>query len=265
MQTTIATRTPCVARVAPSQPATRMCSSVRSISSARVFANAPSKMTGPISARPATIVAARRDDRGENDGFQYGFALGQFHPHAPGCSRPPHRSLTPAAHPVARVFNRDRVIQVRRVTKVVKGGKQLRFRAVVVVGNENGTVGVGCASAKEVVMAVQKAAVDAKRNLVTVPLSKSSSFPHRFDGVFGAARVMLRPAAEGTGVIAGGAVRSVLELAGVKNGFGKQLGSDNALNNAKATVEGLKAMRTFKDVARERGLPLEHFLPGTAK
>mmetsp|Transcript_7627 Transcript_7627/g.20808 ORF Transcript_7627/g.20808 Transcript_7627/m.20808 type:complete len:230 (-) Transcript_7627:91-780(-) len=229
MQTTIATRTPCVARVAPSQPATRMCSSVRSISSARVFANAPSKMTGPISARPATIVAARRDDRGENDGFQ------------------------------------DRVIQVRRVTKVVKGGKQLRFRAVVVVGNENGTVGVGCASAKEVVMAVQKAAVDAKRNLVTVPLSKSSSFPHRFDGVFGAARVMLRPAAEGTGVIAGGAVRSVLELAGVKNGFGKQLGSDNALNNAKATVEGLKAMRTFKDVARERGLPLEHFLPGTAK
>ncbi|KAI8109771.1 hypothetical protein M9434_001050 [Picochlorum sp. BPE23] len=144
---------------------------------------------------------------------------------------------------------------------VVKGGKQLRFRAVVVVGNENGTVGVGCASAKEVVMAVQKAAVDAKRNLVTVPLSKSYSFPHRFDGVFGAARVMLRPAAEGTGVIAGGAVRAVLELAGVKNGFGKQLGSDNALNNAKATVEGLKAMRTFKDVARERGLPLEHFLP----
>jgi small subunit ribosomal protein S5 len=159
----------------------------------------------------------------------------------------------------------DRVIQVRRVTKVVKGGKQLRFRAVVVVGNENGTVGVGCASAKEVVTAVQKAAVDAKRNLVTVPLSKSSSFPHRFDGVFGAARVMLRPAAEGTGVIAGGAVRTVLELAGVKNGFGKQLGSDNPLNNAKATVEGLKNMRTFKDVAAQRGVPLEYLLPAAAK
>eukprot|EP00890_Picochlorum_soloecismus_P005713 jgi/Picsp_1/6142/NSC_03496-R1_30s ribosomal protein s5 len=159
----------------------------------------------------------------------------------------------------------DRVIQVRRVTKVVKGGKQLRFRAVVVVGNENGTVGVGCASAKEVVTAVQKAAVDAKRNLVTVPLSKSSSFPHRFDGVFGAARVMLRPAAEGTGVIAGGAVRTVLELAGVKNGFGKQLGSDNPLNNAKATVEGLRNMRTFRDVAEQRGVPLEYLLPAAAK
>jgi len=135
----------------------------------------------------------------------------------------------------------------------------------VVVGNENGSVGVGCASAKEVVTAVQKAAVDAKRNLVTVPLSKSSSFPHRFDGVFGAAKVMLRPAAEGTGVIAGGAVRTVLELAGVKNGFGKQLGSDNPLNNAKATVEGLRNMRTFKDVAAQRGLPLEYLLPAAAK
>lgn len=131
----------------------------------------------------------------------------------------------------------------------------------VVAGNEKGTVGVGCASAKEVVTAVQKAAVDAKRNLVTVPLNKANSFPHRFDGVFGAARVMLRPAAEGTGVIAGGAVRTVLELAGVKNGFGKQLGSDNALNNAKAAVEGLKNMRTFKEVAAERGLPLEELLP----
>jgi len=227
-------------------------SSVASIASVRAFA--PTRATVPlVSARPTTITAAgRRDDR-ENDGFQYvvNFAPIPSHtlPHAPRL----------------HVYHRDRVIQVRRVTKVVKGGKQLRFRAVVVVGNENGTVGVGCASAKEVVMAVQKAAVDAKRNLVKVPLSKSSSFPHRFDGVFGAARVMLRPAAEGTGVIAGGAVRAVLELAGVKNGFGKQLGSDNALNNAKATVEGLKAMRTFKDVARERGLPLEHFLPGTAQ
>lgn len=236
---------------------------------------AQQKMTMPQEKRRgcSTVVAARRDgdDRYEqNDGFQ------------------------------------DRVIQVRRVTKVVKGGKQLRFRAVVrvscflqhfiqsmwvtlvafgidnatlglkitymrlirimqvVVGNENGTVGVGCASAKEVVSAVRKAAVDAKRNLVTVPLSKSSSFPHRFNGEFGAARVMLRPAAEGTGVIAGGAVRVVLELAGVKNGFGKQLGSDNPLNNAKATIEGLKNMRTFKDVAAERGLPLEYLLPAAA-
>jgi small subunit ribosomal protein S5 len=131
----------------------------------------------------------------------------------------------------------------------------------VVVGNENGTVGVGCASAKEVLQAVRKAVVDAKRNLISVPLTKSASFPHRFDGIFGGAKVMLRPAAEGTGVIAGGAVRIVLELAGVKNGFGKQLGSDNPLNNARATIEGLRSMRTFEQVAAERGIPIENLIP----
>lgn len=131
----------------------------------------------------------------------------------------------------------------------------------VIVGDEAGTVGVGCDSAKDVQQAVRKAAVDARRNLVTVPLSKSDSFPHRFDGIFGAAKVMLRPAAEGTGVIAGGAVRVVLELAGVKNAFGKQLGSDNPLNNARATVQGLRSMRTFQEVAAMRGLPLEELLP----
>lgn len=122
-------------------------------------------------------------------------------------------------------------------------------------------VGVGCDSAKEVLQAVRKAAADAKRNLVSIPLTKNASFPHRFDGIFGSAKVMLRPAAEGTGVIAGGAVRVVLELAGVKNGFGKQLGSSNPLNNAKATVEGLKSMRTFEQVAAERGVPIEKLLP----
>lgn len=131
----------------------------------------------------------------------------------------------------------------------------------VVVGNENGSVGVGCDSAKEVLQAVRKAATNARRNMVTIPLTKNASFPHRFDGIFGSAKVMLRPAAEGTGVIAGGAVRVVLELAGVKNGFGKQLGSANPLNNAKATVEGLKSMRTFEQVAAERGIPVENLLP----
>ena len=126
----------------------------------------------------------------------------------------------------------------------------------MVVGDENGTVGVGCAAAGEVVQAVKKAVVDAKRNLVSVPLNKNSSFPHRIDGIFGAAKVMLRPAAEGTGVIAGGAVRVVLELAGVKNGFGKQLGTPNALNNARATLEGIKAMRTFQQVSEARGIPV---------
>lgn len=135
------------------------------------------------------------------------------------------------------------------------------FILQVVIGDANGTVGVGCASAKEVIQAVRKAVTDAKANLISVPLTKNKSFPHRFDGIFGSAKVMLRPAAEGTGVIAGGAVRVVLELAGVKNAFGKQLGSDNPLNNARATVEGLRSMRTFQQVAAERGVPLENLLP----
>jgi small subunit ribosomal protein S5 len=147
------------------------------------------------------------------------------------------------------------------VTKVVKGGKQLAFRAVVVVGDENGRVGVGCAAAKEVIQAVQKAVTDAKRSLIKVPLTgAASTFPHRIDGYFGAAKVMLRPASEGTGVIAGGAVRTVLELAGVKNAFGKQLGTANPLNNARATLQGLSEMRTIQDVAKQRDMTIEEVL-----
>lgn len=107
---------------------------------------------------------------------------------------------------------------------------------------------------------MKKAVADAKRNLVTVPLNKNNSFPHRIDGIFGAAKVMLRPAAEGTGVIAGGAVRVVLELAGVKNAFGKQLGTANPLNNARATLEGIKQMRTFQQVSEERGIPVSELM-----
>lgn len=136
----------------------------------------------------------------------------------------------------------------------------LSYILQVVVGDENGTVGVGCDSAGEVVQAVRKAVVNAKRNLVTVPLNKNKSFPHRFDGRFGAAKVMLRPAAEGTGVIAGGAVRAVLELAGVKNAFAKQLGTDNPLNNAWAAMDGLRNMRTFQQVAAMRGVSVEHVM-----
>lgn len=154
-------------------------------------------------------------------------------------------------------------MQVRRVTKVVKGGKQLSFRAVVVVGDEKGKVGVGCAAAKEVVTAVQKAVLDAKRKMVTVPLTKNASFPHRIEGIAGAAKVMLRPASEGTGVIAGGSVRVVLELAGVKNAFGKQLGSPNALNNARATVDGLSSMKTYTQVAKDRNVSVEYLLKGS--
>ncbi|XP_031505007.1 30S ribosomal protein S5, chloroplastic [Nymphaea colorata] len=151
----------------------------------------------------------------------------------------------------------ERVVQVRRVTKVVKGGKQLSFRAIVIVGNKQGQVGVGVGKAKEVISAVEKSATNARRNLVTVPMTKNATFPHRADGDYGAAKVMLRPASPGTGVIAGGAVRIVLEMAGVENALGKQLGSKNPLNNARATVEAVSKMRHFKDVAAERGIPVE--------
>ncbi|XP_062211672.1 uncharacterized protein LOC133912779 [Phragmites australis] len=151
----------------------------------------------------------------------------------------------------------ERVVQVNRVTKVVKGGRQLSYRAIVVVGDMKGHVGVGVGKAKEVTEAITKAAMNGRRNLVTVPLTKYSTFPHRADADFGAARVMLRPACPGSGVIAGGAVRVVLEMAGVENALGKQLRSKNPLNNARATIKATQMMRQFKDVAEERGLPME--------
>ena len=245
------------------------------------------------------------------------------------------------------------MVQIRRVTKVVKGGKQLSFRAVVVVGNEKGSVGVGVSSAKEVITAVQvryccgayaslmeefggemarvdalsksfgpralrplrphsarshplqplsiipilrmeanasddrhvvvldcpnthhnpspllapapppfpqKAVIDAKQNLVTVPATRTGSIPHKIEGIAGAAKVMLRPAADGTGDIASGSVRVVLELAGLKNCFGKQLGSPNPLNNARATLDGLTSLRTFSEVSEDRGIPVSELM-----
>jgi small subunit ribosomal protein S5 len=151
----------------------------------------------------------------------------------------------------------ERVVQIRRVTKVVKGGKKLSFRAIVVVGNEKGQVGVGVGKASDVISAVKKGVVDGKKHLVEVPLTKASSIPHPTRGAGGGAKVMMRPAAPGTGVIAGGAVRTVLELAGVKNVLAKQLGSDNPLNNARAAVEALGTLRTFQQVAEDRGISLE--------
>ncbi|GLU22991.1 hypothetical protein SLE2022_390260 [Rubroshorea leprosula] len=151
----------------------------------------------------------------------------------------------------------ERMVQVRRVTKVVKAGKQLHFRAIVLVGDKQGQVGVGVGKAKEVIAAVQKSAVNARRNIITVPMTKYLTFPHRAHSDYGAAKVMLRPASPGTGVIAGGAVRIVLEMAGVENALGKQIGSKNALNNARATVVAVQKMRQFRDVARERGIPVE--------
>ena len=152
----------------------------------------------------------------------------------------------------------ERVIQIRRVSKVVKGGKKLSFRAIVVVGNERGQVGVGVGKAGDVIGAVKKGVADGKKHLIDIPLTKSNSIPHPIDGIGGGAKVMMRPAAPGTGVIAGGAVRTVLELAGVRNILAKQLGSSNPLNNARAAINALSTLRTLADVAEERGIPIEN-------
>ncbi|OZH54754.1 30S ribosomal protein S5 [Hydrocoleum sp. CS-953] len=152
----------------------------------------------------------------------------------------------------------ERVVQIRRVTKVVKGGKNLSFRAIVVVGNERGQVGVGVGKAADVIGAVKKGVADGKKHIIEVPLTKSNSIPHPVNGIGGGAKVMMRPAAPGTGVIAGGAVRTVLELAGVQNILAKQLGSNNPLNNARAAVNALDGLRTLADEAQERDVPIEN-------
>jgi small subunit ribosomal protein S5 len=146
----------------------------------------------------------------------------------------------------------ERVVQIRRVTKVVKGGKKLSFRAILVIGNEKGQVGVGVGKASDVIGAVKKAVTDGKKNLVTIPMTKENSIPHIITGRSGAARVIMRPSAPGSGVIAGGAVRTMLELGGVKNILAKQLGSGNPLNNARAAADALAKLKTFIQVSKER-------------
>ena len=153
----------------------------------------------------------------------------------------------------------ERVVQIRRVTKVVKGGKKLSFRAVVIVGNQKGQVGVGCAKAAEVIIAIQKAIADGRKNLINVPIFKTT-IPHPITGESGAGAVMLRPAAQGTGIIAGGAVRSVLGLAGIENILSKSLGSKSPLNAANATLDALQKLAPFADVAKKRGLTVAELL-----
>ncbi len=153
----------------------------------------------------------------------------------------------------------ERVVQVRRVTKVVKGGKKLSFRAVVIAGDGKGHVGVGCGKSSEVVGAIQKAVVDARKNSIEVPVFKTT-IPHISTGRSGAGSVVLKPASMGTGVIAGGAVRSVLELAGIENILSKSLGSKSPLNAARATMEALKAIKPFKVAAQKRGLTVKEML-----
>ena len=153
----------------------------------------------------------------------------------------------------------EKIIQVRRVTKVVKGGKKLSFRAVVAVGNGKGQVGIGVGKAAEVISAIQKAVVDARKCLVKVPLV-GTTVPHQIVGKQGSSRILLKPAAKGTGVIAGGAARAILELAGIGDVLTKSLGSRAPLNVARATINGLSSLRTFEEAARLRGISIKQML-----
>ena len=148
----------------------------------------------------------------------------------------------------------ERVVYINRVSKTVKGGRRMARSALVVVGDRNGHVGVGMGKSAEVPNAIKKGVEDAKKNMFTVPLTAEHTLPHEVLGEYGAGRVLIKPATPGTGVIAGGAARAVMELAGVTDCFAKSLGTDNAVNVVKATAEGLKNMESPESVASRRGV-----------
>jgi small subunit ribosomal protein S5 len=159
---------------------------------------------------------------------------------------------------------KERVVEINRVAKVVKGGRRFSFTALVVIGDEVNRVGLGYGKAREVPLAISKAVDDAKKNLFEVP-KHGTTITHEVIGKFGAARVLLRPASEGTGVIAGGGMRAVLELGGVRDILAKSLGTTNPINMLKATVQGLKQLRRPEEVAQTRGLTVQQVLPAAAK
>lgn len=154
---------------------------------------------------------------------------------------------------------KEKVVNIGRVTKVVKGGRNFRFSALVVVGDENGHVGAGIGKAAEIPDAIRKGIEDAKKNLINVPIVETT-IPHEMMGVFGAGKVLLKPAGQGTGVIAGGPIRAVLELAGIKDIRTKSLGSNNPINMVKATITGLSQLKTVEEVAKLRNKTVEEVL-----
>ncbi len=154
----------------------------------------------------------------------------------------------------------DKVVSIKRVTKVVKGGRNFRFAALVVVGDRNGHVGAGLGKATEIPEAIRKGKQDAEKKLISLPLDENSSVPHDFTGKFGSATVLMKRSPEGTGIIAGGPARTVLELAGFKNVRTKSLGSNNKQNVVLATINGLSQLKTPEEVAALRGLSVEELL-----
>lgn len=158
----------------------------------------------------------------------------------------------------------EKVVHIARVAKVVKGGRHFSFRAVVVVGDHRGRVGIGVGRAREVPEAIRKGIEKAKRSMIEVPLL-GTTIPHQVLSKYGAAKVLLKPASPGTGVIAGGGVRAVVEAAGIKDILSKSLGSANILNVAKATLEGLRQLKSVEEEAKRRGKPKEQVLPHWAR
>lgn len=156
----------------------------------------------------------------------------------------------------------ERVVYIHRVSKVVKGGRRMSLVALVAVGDGKGNVGLGMGKSTEVPLAIEKGVEDAKKNMFHVPVTKSGSIPHEVEGHYGAGRVLIKPAVEGTGVIAGGPVRPLFELAGINNVLSKSLGTNNALNIIKAAAEGLKELSSPEQAAERRGLTVKEMFVG---